>query len=902
MKANEASFLAFLNGTKQFIIPIYQRTYSWTTQQCQQLWDDLVRVAANPQTAGHFLGSIVYIYQGNRPVTQVQQLLVIDGQQRLTTLSLLLAALGRAMETRQLDGGTTQAKIENYYLRNNQERGEDQYKLLLTESDRMTLIRILDGHEPPTTVSRPVQASYDFFRAKLAEPGVDVEALYQAIGKLTIVDIMLDQGRDDPQLIFDSLNSTGLDLSQADRIRNYILMGLPPDAQTTLYTRFWHPMEERFAPSDPALFDNFMRDYLTLRTGRIPNIREIYSSFKTFALEQRHLGQPVAALVEEIYHYAKLYVKLARLEETDLQIQAALGDLQELRLEVAYPFLLDVYSDYEAGRLDQPTFVAVLRLLESYVFRRAICWLPTNVLSRMFPTILRQIDKTRYLESLQDALLERTGRSRFPLDEEFQRDFQSRDVYHSTRIKWVLGRLTNFDTRELVSIKRPDITVEHILPQNPDLSPAWRAMLGEQWKAVQDLYLHTIGNLTLTGYNSELSARPFLEKRDHPRGFAMSQIHLNQPLAALDHWDAETIQQRAAALAALAVQVWPVPMARAQELAERRRTRVPSSPAGAGTRWTEATFFPTLESQVGADATGAVQAILAWATARSLRIWWGKGSQQGVFYPMMDHPRQQYTVSVWTDGSIKVQFQYLQPPFDTLAMREMLRLRLNAIPGVAIAANRVKGRPPLPLTALTDPSALLQFLATLDWILDETVAAASGFSDAESPAPSPGDEENSSPGVHPPGEGDTPRHLLRRRFWEQLLPRALAVGVRTHAGRSSTKDYWLGASAGRPGFILNYLVLQEQTAVQLEIRTPDTTANKRFFDALFTQQATLEAAFGAPFEWRRMDDKISCQINYVVADGGVRSPESDWPSIQDALIAAMQRLDAVFRERIQKLS
>jgi uncharacterized protein with ParB-like and HNH nuclease domain len=325
MKATEANFLKFLNvSNQQFTIPIYQRTYSWTITQCKQLWEDIIRVATEPKIPGHFIGSIVYIASGIYAVSATQQLLVIDGQQRLTTLSLLLAALGKAIDQSGQPMEISSRKIRNYYLINPEEDGDAQYKLLLTQSDRETLRSLLGGIEMPTKPSNRILENYRYFEEQIRECKQSLDIIYQGIGKLIIVDVSLDRTQDNPQLIFESLNSTGLELSQADLIRNFILMGLEPREQTDLYKKYWYPMEESFGHNEYSnYFDRFMRDYLTIKNnGRIPRIDEVYKEFKIYVRGQALTMQET---VSDIYQYSKYFVRLAFERETDEVIQVILN-------------------------------------------------------------------------------------------------------------------------------------------------------------------------------------------------------------------------------------------------------------------------------------------------------------------------------------------------------------------------------------------------------------------------------------------------------------------------------------------------------------------------------------------------------------------------------------------------
>ncbi len=558
MKATTTNLLKFLQGTKQFIIPIYQRTYSWTLSNCRQLWDDILRVADNDSTPAHFVGSIVYVEKGIYHVSSVTQLLVIDGQQRLTTLTLLLAALGEALEEqgREKNAAITRTKICNYYLFNVVEEGDAHYKLLLTRSDRDTLIHILEGGAEPHLPSIRIKESYLFFKEQLQQSGIDPGIIYRGISKLIMVDIALDQDHDNPQLIFESLNSTGVDLSQADLIRNYILMGLDNDEQTNLYKNYWYPMEQSFLRAEGIkLFDRFMRDYLTVKQGVIPNINEVYTSFKTY--QRNKMTTPMSEIVADIYRYARHFINMALLHEKDNDIKHVFADINTIKVDVAYPFLMEAYDDYVNQHLSKEDFMAILKLVESYVFRRSICGIPTHGLNKVFATLAKEIDKAHYLESVQAAFLQKTLSSRFPTNEEFYAAFVVKDIYHFRNRNYLLSKLENHDRKELVRVET--YTIEHIMPQNEQLSAEWQQELGSDWQEVHARYLHTIGNLTLTGYNSELSDHSFQEKRDMEGGFADSPIRLNKSLRNLAHWNKKEIEQRASKLASLAVELWSMP-------------------------------------------------------------------------------------------------------------------------------------------------------------------------------------------------------------------------------------------------------------------------------------------------------------------------------------------------------
>ena len=346
-------------------------------------------------------------------------------------------------------------------------------------------------------------------------------------------------------------------------------MGLEPAHQTRLYEDHWRPMEVGFGQEGyGSHFDSFMRHYLTLKTGEIPNVRAVYEAFKSHARTPDLAAAGVDALVADIHAFAGYYCAMALGKEADKKLTEAFRDLRELKVDVAYPFLLELYDDFANGRLESTDFEAAVRLVQAYVFRRAVCSIPTNSLNNTFATFGRALQKDRYLESVQAHLLTLPSYRRFPGDEEFKREFVVRDLYNFPRRSYWLRRLENDGRKERVPVD--EYTIEHILPQNENLSAKWRDELGPEWQRVQETWLHTLGNLTLTGYNAEYGDRPFSEKRDMNGGFRESPLKLNEGLSSLDNWDEAAIKKRAERLAAVAAGVWALPSLQAEVLESYR--------------------------------------------------------------------------------------------------------------------------------------------------------------------------------------------------------------------------------------------------------------------------------------------------------------------------------------------
>jgi len=561
MKAVDANLLELLKKSTQFVVPIYQRVYSWGETECRQLWDDVVRAGERSDLANHFTGSIVYIEKDQGTTTAVEPDLIIDGQQRVTTVTLLLAALAEHLESlpeneREPVNGFAPEKIRGLYLTNVYETGDRYFKLLLSKSDRDALKAIVRQAPIPDTDSR-IPQNYRFLKDRLADANVDLVCVCRGLGKLVVVDVKLTRGTDDPQLVFESMNSTGKRLSQADLIRNFVLMDLPPAHQEHMYEDYWFPMEKEFKGSKEKLFDEFVRHYLTLKTGQIPRLDDIYDAFKDHAFVLQAAGQTRDDLVVDLNRHAEWFVAMALGKESRPRLAKLFAEIEQLRASVVYPFLLRLYADFAEGALSEDDFAMILDAVISYVFRRVVCRIPTNSLNKTFASLGTAINPSKYVESIWGRLLTLPSYKRFPSDEEFSESLQSEDLYNFQRAPYFFRKLENHGRKEEVSIA--EYSIEHIMPQNENLSRVWQEALGPRWQEVHVRLLHTLGNLTLTGYNPEYSDKPFADKRDMTGGFKESPLRLNQGLGKLDTWNESEIEARAARLAAQAVRIWARP-------------------------------------------------------------------------------------------------------------------------------------------------------------------------------------------------------------------------------------------------------------------------------------------------------------------------------------------------------
>jgi len=551
MDAKDRKLIEFLRDKQQFVVPIYQRTYSWRIAECKRLLNDIKNVATNDSIKNHFIGSIVRVkekYDDKEISTQA----IIDGQQRLTTCTLLLAAITNYIAE---SNEARAEELRDFYLINSYGKDDLKYKLILTRNDKSSLISIIEKHSNQELSSNKIKSNFEFFQNEIV--GEDPEIILKGIRKLMIVDICLDPEHDDPQLIFESLNSTGIKLSQADLIRNFILMGLNQDKQINIYENYWYLMEKDFDQNNSNnYFDRFMRDYLTIKNRNIPNINNVYETFKSYFAKEGGTRE-IDKIISDIFGFSKFYTRIALEKEENPKLKQAFTDLKELKVDVAYPFLLNIYNDFEDKIIDEKEFLEILNLIQSYIFRRSVCGIPTNSLNKTFANLYEQIDQDHYLESLKAKMILMTNYRRFPNDAEFTKELKEKDLYNIRNRNFWLRKFENFDRKEYVRVD--DYTIEHIMPQNPNLSDEWKRDLGENWKEVQDNYLHTLGNLTLTGYNSELSDKPFARKKTIEGGFDQSPIRLNRSLAKFSVWNEDSIKKRADILASEMADIWQFP-------------------------------------------------------------------------------------------------------------------------------------------------------------------------------------------------------------------------------------------------------------------------------------------------------------------------------------------------------
>ena len=508
MKANENNVLRLISGPdKKFIIPVYQRPYSWKKKNCEQLLKDLKDVYERGHKS-HFLGSLVYVSENSG---SCEEFIIIDGQQRITTVSLLLLAICNFLIEHpdiKIDSINT-TKIKNAYL-------TDEY----ANNAKKLKLKQLAG-------------------------------IYSAIGKLDIVSISLQpQNGDDPQLIFESLNSTGLDLETADKIRNYVLMNMNHKEQEKFYKNYWEPLEKTVGDCD---INKFIRYYLAIKTRKLYDEKKLYFEFKYY----REGSQcSIDVILKDMIEYAGYYRSIVNPKQEKTAYSDILERINKLDMKTCIPLIMDLFKSETNGYITEEKLNKALEVIENFIVRREICSLPTNIFNKLFVQIGAEVDKEiknnnmDYYDVFCYKLLSKTGKSRFPNNHDFREHFDSYDLYNakSSMKKYILERLENFGNKELVAVEKlideKKLTIEHVMPQT--LNDEWKQQLGKNWEIIKEKYLNTIGNLTLTAYNSNYSNLSFQKKKImEGKGFLSSKLFLNDYIKRCNEWGERQIKKRA---------------------------------------------------------------------------------------------------------------------------------------------------------------------------------------------------------------------------------------------------------------------------------------------------------------------------------------------------------------------
>lgn len=544
MQASTIKLLDLLGDSKTiFKIPVYQRKYEWSKEQLEQLFKDIDRIIESDLKKEHFLGTIVYVQ--NEMPGLMKERIVIDGQQRITTTILILKAIMDLFDNNNFNPD----EIMDTYLINRYGTKENKYKLYPVESDLEAYKDLMQNVESNSNI----YINYEVCKNYIKNSKYDLDKIYEALGLINIVYISLNQN-ENPQIIFESLNSTGLSLTQADLIRNFVLMGLKYEEQKSLYLNYWMRIEKKLTNK---IISDFIRDFLTMKEGKVSNQNKVYESFKNYFFNNNLTSEDI---LKELLEYSDYYYKIINSYTENKEIDEKLKYINSIKNSVSYPYILKLFGDYYREKLiDENDVEKILGLIVSYIYRRSICNIATNALNKIFSSMSKEID-TRlennftYYEAVVDYLMSRKGTGIFPRDEEFKSNFLISDLYNKSNglVKTILYTLEKSTHKEIVSIQ--DLSVEHIMPQT--LTNEWNIDLGNNSYEIHRIYLNTIGNLTLTKYNSEISNRNFSEKKGY---YKDSNINITRSIQTYENWTDKEILDRGENLFEIIKNVWIQP-------------------------------------------------------------------------------------------------------------------------------------------------------------------------------------------------------------------------------------------------------------------------------------------------------------------------------------------------------
>jgi len=834
MKANELQINSFLQAPNvQFVIPVYQRNYDWKNAECKELLNDIISVETEDRGT-HFIGSIVFVHEGTYSTSEVKELVIIDGQQRLTTINILYMALYRfAKENSKAQDAE---RLYNMFLTNQYVKNESsKLKLKQTDTNSVAFKAILLGTENELTMFSNVTENYNYFRSSINDD--NFELILRGLNRLVFVEISLERDKDDPQRIFESLNSTGLDLSQSDLIRNFILMDLPPKDQNRIFETIWNPIEENAKDlvKQSSLVSDYIRDYLTLRNKKIPNKNKVYAEFKSLYANKKDEAyhQELENIKSLSIHYKKF---INPTTVTDANIRKELEYINRLEINVVYPFLLQVFEDAENGLLTKDELIKVLKLIQSYAWRRFIVGLPTSALNKIFMTLYSEVDTEEYYDSIAKALLKKKGSAKFPSNEDLKTALKDKDLYNTQpkNRNYLFELLENFNNREYVNTSNEQITIEHIFPRNPHEN--WSNDLSsEEYFLFKEKYLNTIGNLTLTGNNGALSNKSFLAKKEmnidgNEQGYQFSKLWLNTYLKTLSNWDVAKYEERLQIIYERFLKIWEYPDVIIAD----------------GDESEEQSIF---------DADSPTHKKLEYFIFENTKIEEDKIAQM-YFYVI----RNLYEKNSQLLVSNQEVFKITRNESDFRASQEVIN-------GWFIESN----------IDSNSKFAILKKLLSLFEIEDELSI-----------------KYLSSVG----NEAELNRFGIRKKYWQQILP--LLNHTNLFANVNPTKDHWLGTGAGIGGVSYTLVITKTHVRIELTISTSRKEKNKMYFKKLQKNKEAIEQSFGNTLVWEELPDNKMSRIK-IEQQGVNLFNETDWTNMNDFIVLNLPKFENAIQPFIKNL-
>ena len=844
MNGNAQKLIKYLDGaSKRFIIPVYQRNYDWKMEHCKQLYDDLVKIIRQNRKS-HFFGSIVSVQSESGTM---EEFLIIDGQQRLTTISLLLLAIYHLLSSGKMVSRDHQLtdKILKKYLIDEYEPEEKRIKLKPIKNDQKAFGILFDQDEEYIPDSN-LTINYRYFYDRIQHGELDIDELFDAICKLEIINISLNH-EDNPQLIFESLNSTGLNLSEGDKIRNYILMGLPNDQQTKFYEKYWNRIES-YTDYDVS---SFVRDYLSIKQQSTPNMNSVYPTFKKY-VEDAEVAD-IEPLLKDLLEYAKRYAFLIKGGHSDERLNSCIYRLNRLSTSVTRPFLLEVIRLSESGALTADELIEVFHFTESYLFRRAICDLPTNALNKIFLLLHREIirfdgDESHYVEKFKYALLSKRERTRFPSDEEFAECMSTRNIYgmNPKNKLYLFERLENSETSETKDVwghlDRGEYSIEHIMPQH--LTAAWIVSLGDNYEAIHTNWLHRLANLTLTAYNSRYSNSPFAEKRDMPHGFKDSGLRINQWVGRKEQWGLPELEERDQLLKNTVIGIWPYPTSN---------------------------YHPQKKQM---DAIALDEDVIL--TGRVLSKYSFKGAEQPVA-SWADMYQQVITMLHSENKAVLTKLAVSQDPAVDLSLHfSMSPTSFNSCRQIDTDLYVWTG---------TDTQYKINNLRKIFAIFDVPESELVFYLK---------DEDNSETVA-----GN--RYEIRKKYWEYTLPQLKNAFIENglFENVNPVTSNWIVGFVGIPGIHIDCVANFNESRVELYLGMASKEKNKELFGFLFARKDNIEKVIGTQLIWSRMDDNKASKIHTFLPGVDI-SKDIDWPRMAKFHVDASKKLYLAFKEHLEQ--
>lgn len=825
MKGFEQWLIQYMGSSAHLIIPVYQRNYDWKIEQCRQLYDDLVSVARK-DLSSHFFGSIVSV---SDPGGKMMDYLIIDGQQRLTTVSLLMLAIYRLIEDKkvQAEQKNLASLLLKKYLIDEFESDSQKIKLKPIKDDQQAFVSLFDA-DAEQVASSNLTINYIYFRDRIQRQEISVDALYGAICKLQIINITLNH-EDDPQLIFESLNSTGLALSEGDKIRNYILMGLSLHDQDLYYTKYWNVIEKNTEYD----VSSFVRDYLSIKQQMIPNLKGVYPSFKSYRQEAERQGQTTEDILKEMLSYAKRYHKLLQPDVTSAgssDLDWCIYRLNRLKTTVTRPFFLEVFRLWDEGVLGEPDVLKIFRQTEVYLFRRTICELPTNALNKIFLFLHRDIinlDGTaeNYCEKLTYTLNNKRESGRFPSDEEFRMALSQKNIYlmRGESKKYLFERLENGGLKDGAigvwnKLDSGGLSIEHIMPQT--LTRGWIEDLGEDHGRIFEQWLHRLANLTLTGYNSEYQNARFQEKKAMTGGFEEGGLHINRWIKKQSKWTESELEQRDAILQDEALTLWAKP---------------------------ETSYCPPVRQmdRVALDEDEPM-------TGKNISRYIFRGIEQ--------------PVSSWVEMYQQILMQLHEGDKSVLTHlalssdpNEDMSIHFSNVPDRFHSCRKIDEN--IYVWTGTDTQSKINMLKKLLPLFGEELGQLVFCLDEADRA------DDSAEG----------RYAIRKKYWQYAMPIIReTTGTFTYSG--NTINNTVSGITSTPGVQALCVANFNSAFIKIYIDMGDKQKNKRLFDQLLSHRAEIELKYGGTLTWNRSEETRASQISDELADTSI-GVEEDWPQM-----------------------